>query len=102
MLVDLLFFPGPPSPPRNLRFTQISTATNNVVVRLDWDPPLNDGGVAITNYRIFVNGSEMTSTSTNATLTLNSMGQYLIEISAINGCGLNADSVLMIILGDTG
>ena len=102
MLVDLLFFLGPPSLPPNLKVTLISTATSNVVVRLHWDHPLNDGGVAITNYRIFVNGSEMTTTSTSVTLTLNSTGQYLIEISAVNVCGLNGENASMIISGDTG
>ena len=102
MLVALCVFPGPPSPPQNLRVTLISTATNNVAVRLDWDPPMNDGGAAITNYLIFVNGSEMNSTSTSVTLTLNSTTHYLIEISAVNGCGLNGDSAPMIISGDTG
>ena len=92
------FFSGPPSPPRNLSFTWTSTTTDNVAARLDWDPPLNDGG----NYLIFVNGSEMNSSSTSVTLTLNSTGQYLIEISAVNDCGLNGDSVSVIISGDTG
>ena len=60
---------------------------------------MNDGGVAITNYLIFV---KMNSTSTNVTLILTSTGQYLIEISAVNDCGLNGDSALIIISGDTG
>ena len=63
---------------------------------------MNDGGVAITNYLIFVNGSGVNSTSTNVTLTLNSTGQYLIEISAVNDCGLNGGTISMIISGDTG
>ena len=92
------FFPGPPSPPQNLGFsTLISTATDNVAVRLDWDPPLNDGGVAITNYLIFVNGSqEVTSSGTNVILTLSSTGQHLIEISAVNDCRLMGDNVTTI------
>ena len=101
-LLTYFFLSGSPSPPRNLSFTWTSTTTDNVAVRLYWDPPLNDGGADITNYLIFVNGSEMNSSSTSVTLTLNSTGQYLIEISAVNGCGLNGDSVLMIISRDTG
>lgn len=67
----------------------ISTTTDSVAVRLDWDPPLNDGGAAITNYIISVNASQhAVSTDTATTLTLNSAGQHLIEISAINGCEL--------------
>ena len=67
-------------------------------MRLDWDPPLNDGGVTITNYLIFVNGSqEVTSTSTNdVILTLSSTGQHLIEISAVNDCRLMGDNVTTI------
>ena len=80
--------PGSPSTPMNLR------ATDSVAVRLDWDPPLNDGGVAITNYLIFVNMSQqVVSTNNTTTLTLNSTGQHLIEISAVNECGLEGDHV---------
>ena len=72
-------------------------------MRLDWDPPMNDGGVVITNYLIFVNMSQqVVTTDTTTTFTLNSMGHHLIEISAVNHCGLNGGSVLMIISGDTG
>ena len=45
---------GFPSPPINLHYT----STDSVDVKLDWDPPLNDGGVAITNYHIVVNMSQ--------------------------------------------
>ena len=73
----------------NLSSSLILTATNSFAVRLDWDPPLNDGGAAITNYLIFVNMSQqVVSTNTTTTLTLNSTGQHLIEISAVNECGL--------------
>ena len=86
--------PGFPSTPMNLR-----SATDSAAVRLDWDPPLNDGGVAITNYLIFVNMSQqVVSTDTTTTLTLNSTGQHLIEISAVNDCGLEGDNVSIIII----
>ena len=61
---------------------------------------MNDGGVAITNYLIFVNMSQqVVSTSTNTTLTLNSTGKYVIEISAVNGCGLRSAKVSIKITG---
>ena len=86
--------PGFPSTPMNLR-----SATDSVAVRLDWDPPQNDGGVAITNYLIFVNMSQqVVSTNTTTTLALNSTGQHLIEISAVNECGLEGDNVSIIII----
>ena len=84
-----LIFSGYPSAPLNLTSTQISTPTDSFTVRLDWDPPQIDGGVPITDYLISVNGSqEMGRNSTNVTLTLNSTGQYVIGISAVNECGL--------------
>ena len=88
---------GFPSPPINLHYT--STSFNDYVdVRLDWDPPLNDGGAAITNYFIFVNMSQqVVSINTTTTLTLNSTGQHLIEISAVNECGLMSNNASMII-----
>ena len=67
--------------------------TDGFAVRLDWDPPLNDGGVAITNYLIFVNMSQQAvSTDTTTTLTLDPTGQHLIEISAVNQCGIMGDN----------
>ena len=82
----------------NLSSTLHSTATGSVAVTLDWDPPLNDGGVAITNYLIFVNMSQnVASTDTTTILTLNSTGEYLVEISAVNQCGLMSDNTSIII-----
>ena len=81
-----------PSPPVNL----------TSAVRLDWDPPLNDGGAAITNYLIFVNMSQqVVSTDTTTTLTLNSTGQHLIEISAVNFCGSSVNTSKIIYITGT-
>lgn len=63
--------------------------SGDVVVRLDWDLPLNSGGVAITNYIISVNSSqEAVSVDTAATITLDSTGQHFVQVSAVNDCGL--------------
>ena len=95
-----LLYAGPPSPPMNLHYTVISTTTDTVVVRLHWDPPMNNGGVTITNYLIFVNGSqEVGSNCTNVTLTLNSTGQHFLQINAVNDCGLVGDITSVIVSG---
>lgn len=83
-----------PSEPQNLDSALTSTTNGSVAVRLDWDPPLNDGGVTITNYLIFANISQdVVTANTTITLTLNSTGEYLIEISAVNVCGFTSDKV---------
>ena len=98
--IQSLLYLGPPSPPMNLQYTVISTTTDNVFVRLDWDPPMNNGGVTITNYLIFVNGSqEVGSNCTNVTLTLNSTGQHFLQINAVNDCGLVGDISSVIVSG---
>jgi hypothetical protein len=78
----------------------LSTAPDGitVTVRLDWDPPLDSGGVAITNYLISVNMSQqISSTDTTITFTLKTIGQHLVEISAVNDCGILGDNVSAII-----
>jgi hypothetical protein len=76
----------------------MSTAPDGTTVRLDWDPPLDNGGVAITNYLISVNMSQQVfSTDTTTTFTLNSTGEHLIEISAVNNCGIIGDNVSAIV-----
>ena len=93
---------GHPSVPLNLTFTQISIATDSFTVKLNWDPPQNDGGLPIANYFIFINGSqEMGDTSTNVTLMLNSTEEYVISISAVNECGLVGNTTSMIVAGIT-
>ena len=66
-------------------------------MRLDWDPPLDDGGVAITHYQISVNMSEpVITTDTVATFTLNSTGEHLVQVRAGNCAGVSDDALLMI------
>ena len=95
---SMIIITDSPSSPVNLHYTLTPTITGSVAVRLDWDPPLNDGGEAITNYLIFVNMSQqVVSTDTTTTLTLNSTGQHLVEISAVNSCGLSGANFSRII-----
>ena len=69
-----------------------SDYNNSVRIRLQWDPPLNNGGAAITDYQIFVNSSkvlhQVASNDTEATIILNSTGEYFIQIRAINCIGV--------------
>lgn len=101
--MSIIDISGYPSAPQNLIFTQISILTDTFAVRLDWDPPQMDGGMLIANYLILVNGSQMDSTiftrATNVALILNSTEKYMIEISAINECGLFGNSASVIVSG---
>jgi hypothetical protein len=79
---------GASSAPRN-----IETSISDVIVRLDWDPPLNNGGVVITNYLISVNMSQQLFIADTTTIfTLNSTGQLLVAVSAVNECGFVSDN----------
>ena len=50
------------------------------------------------NYLIFVNMSQqVVGTDTTTTLPLNSTGQHLVEISAVNSCGLSGANFSQII-----
>ena len=81
---------GSPSFCRNLTFAS-SDYNNSVRIQLQWDPPLDNGGAAITDYQIFVNSSEVlhqvVSNDTDASIVLNSTGEYFIQIRAINCIG---------------
>ncbi|MEM4292604.1 MAG: right-handed parallel beta-helix repeat-containing protein [Thermoplasmata archaeon] len=79
-----------PSAPRNLQ-----AVAGNQTVRLSWQPPDNDGGSAITNYKVYRGttsgnlaflkdvGNVLTYTDTGLT-----NGQtYYYQVSAVNGVG---------------
>ena len=73
------------------------TSGSSLIVRLQWDPPLDDGGAAITSYQIFVNSSDSEVlyqvVSNEATIVLNSTGEYFIQIRAINCIGVSSNSI---------
>ena len=88
------FTPGEslPGPPRNLGGTPTSSS-----MTLSWDPPANDGGTPIINYRIqyrlkgtneWLEFSHPPSTNTSATITgLTSGARYDFQVSAVNAVG---------------
>ena len=85
---------GSPSSPTNLTFLILNESDNSISVRLQWDPPLDNGGAPITGYQIiFINSSEdvLVSSDTEATIVLNSTGVYFIQIRAINCIGVSSN-----------
>ena len=80
----------------------LNFSLNGMSARLQWDPPLDNGGVPITGYQIFINSSEdvLVSNDTEVTIVLNSTGKYFIQIRAINCIGVSPNlSVLINIIG---
>jgi hypothetical protein len=82
---------GEPSVPRNLTF-------NKTVAKLAWEPPLNNGGVAV-SYYIFVDVSKQSFSTNHTTFTWNTTStieQSLVEVSAVNECGLVSNTSVVI------
>jgi titin len=81
--------PGRPYPPKN-----IQTSRGNRQITLSWTAP-SDSGVAITGYKIYIDGSEIETipnTSTTYTATgLSGSTTYNFTVIAINGVG-NGDT----------
>ena len=79
-----------PSPPRNL-----TAIAGNGSVALSWEPPADDGGMAVTNYTIYygTNSGNYTMNMTVANLTsytitgLSNGQRYYFVVSANNGVG---------------
>ena len=61
-------------------------------MRLEWSPPLDDGGAAVTSYEIFVDDMILvvTTATTTVDLTLTS-GEHLVDIRALNCAGYSAN-----------
>ena len=62
---------------------------------LEWSPPLNDGGASITSYHVFVDQVYMEN-ATMATIGLNSTGDYLVQVRAVNCAGYSDNVSLSI------
>ena len=66
-------------------------------MRLEWSPPLDDGGATVTSYQIFTNEiTENTTSATEATIGLNSTGDYLVQVRALNCAGYSDNVSLSI------
>ena len=65
---------------------------------LEWSPPLDDGGASITSYHIFVDQVYME----NATIGLNSAGEHLVQVRAVNSAGYSDNVSLSINTDFTG
>ena len=86
---------GSPSPPINLSANLI----DENAVRLEWEAPLDDGGVAIASYQVSVMDmviAVVVRAGTTAILTLNSTGEHHVEIIALNTCNRISQPVLII------
>ena len=70
-------------------------------MRLEWSPPLDDGGASITSYHIFVDQVYMENATTTAVanIELNSTGEYLVQVRAVN-CAGYSDNVSLLINTD--
>ena len=74
---------------------------DSITVRLEWSPPLNDDN---NSYKVTVdNATEvMYSDGTMALVTLNSSGQYHVNITALNCAGSSPPLSGVINITDTG
>ncbi|MCX8174569.1 MAG: fibronectin type III domain-containing protein, partial [Thermoplasmata archaeon] len=76
---------SPPSPPQNL-----SAESGNKYVRLRWEPPSYSGGIWITNYRIYRNGSLVVTLDNVTEYTDTGLANgvtYRYKVSAVNSVG---------------
>lgn len=79
-----------PFPPSGL-----SATPGNVSAALSWTAPTNTGGSAITNYKIYRNGTLLATIGTNTTFTANSLSNgvlYTFTVTAVNAVGESAVS----------
>ena len=86
-----------PAAPDNLQASQ-----SIVTVQIDWSPPLNDDGNI--RYQVTVDNATkvMYSDDTMAFVTLNSSGQYHVNITAVNCAGSSPALSGIINIIDTG
>ena len=91
---------GPPSSPTSLVINPLDgTSDGRHVVMLEWSPPLDDGGAAVTSYEIFVDDMivVVTTATTRVDLTFTS-GEHLVDIRGHNCAGYSANISLSTII----
>ena len=70
---------------------------------LEWSPPLDDGGASITSYHVFVDQVyKIMENATMATIGLNSAGEHLVQVRAVNCAGYSDNVSLSINTDFTG
>ena len=80
-------------------YALISTSDGRYVVRLEWSPPLDDGGATVTSYQIFMDyvmENTTIASATEATIGLDSTGDYLVQVRAVNCAGYSDNVSLSI------
>ena len=83
-------------PPKKLHLNSSDHGVYNV--RLEWSPPLDDGGSgeseAVTSYQVFVDSIlQVTTSSLWAVVDVNSTGEHLVDVRAINCAGHSASNI---------
>ena len=67
-------------------------------MRLEWTPPLDDGGAVVSSYQIFVDNNYKGS-PTNAMITVDIIisGEHVVEVRAVNcaGYSTNVSSIFL-------
>ena len=80
-----------PSPPQNL-----TAVAEDGFVKLSWNPPANDGGSEVTEYRIYRNGSLIAVVATNTSsyndYNVKMGGHYSYYVTAVNSKGESSPS----------
>ena len=90
---------GPPLPPKKLHLNILAPNTSDhgvYNVRLEWSPPLDDGGSgeAVTSYQVFVdNILQVTTSSLWAVVDVNSTGEHLVDVRTINCARHSASNI---------
>ena len=70
---------------------------DNGSVKLEWNPPRNNGGADITLYQIFINSSEvLRSNVTMATIVLNLGEDHFIQVRATNCAGESDNASVLV------
>ena len=93
--VSLQLLTAPPSLPRTVRHTILSSTTDEAIVSAEWDPPADNGGRNELNYTVNISPStqlpsNMVVTSTNVNVTADYNVNYTLSIVATNCAGNSA------------